>query len=209
MVSLQKNGAHNINLISPSHYIPQIIASLCQAKKQGLTLPIVYNTNGFDSLNTLKLLEGIIDIYLPDIKYGNGAMALKYSQAPHYTETSKRAITEMFRQVGTLECDPNGIAQHGLIVRHLVLPNDIAGSIQDLEFLASVSPEIHLSLMSQYTPQYRAKNYPELNRTLTAKEYAAVVETAGRLGLANGWIQEFSSQNELVPDFNSPHPFQP
>lgn len=208
MLGLQKQGAHNINLVSPSHYVPQIMASLYYAKMDGLEIPIIYNTNGYDSTDTLQLLDGIIDIYLPDIKYGDDKMALKFSQALDYAKFNRPAIKEMFRQVGQLKLDKNGIATDGLIVRHLVLPNDVSGSIDCLQFIASISKEIHLSLMSQYRPEYRASKYRELDRKITADEYEKVSVAAEQLGLANGWFQEFDSSEILFPDFRQDRPFK-
>ncbi|MFA5051858.1 MAG: radical SAM protein [Patescibacteria group bacterium] len=207
MVKLQKQGAHNINLVSPSHYVPQIIASLHHAILGGLEIPIIYNTNGYDSVETLRLLDGIIDIYLPDLKYAHDAMAKKYSQAINYALYNQSAIKEMYRQVGRLKLDAYGIATQGLIVRHLVLPGNIAGSQASLEFLAGLSPDIHLSLMSQYRPEYRATRYPELNRKINSTEYDKALANAEHLGLSNGWRQEFESNEMLFPDFEKSRPF--
>ncbi len=184
MLELQRAGCHNINLVSPSHVVAQIIAAVHVAAQRGLRLPLVYNTGGYDSPEALALLDGIIDIYMPDMKYGDSALARKYSKVRNYVEVNQAAVREMHRQVGDLVLDADGIALRGLLVRHLVLPQEIAGTGQVLAFLAGeISPNTYLNLMDQYRPCYRADEYPELCRPITAGEYRAALDTAARLGL--------------------------
>jgi putative pyruvate formate lyase activating enzyme len=202
MLSLQEQKAHNINLVSPTHFAPQIAQAIYIARKKGLKIPIIYNTNGYDSCDTLKLLEGLIDIYLPDIKYSGNKNAEKYSNTSNYVEVNRRAIKEMYRQVGNLIFDKNGIAQRGLIVRHLVLPNDIAGSKESLKFLVGISKSIYIGIMSQYNPCFQSREYPELNRKITNEEYENVVQYARSLGFSNVLIQDNESSDNLNPDFD-------
>ncbi|MCX8061985.1 MAG: radical SAM protein [Anaerolineales bacterium] len=184
MLHLQAMGCHNINFVSPSHVIVPILQALAIARPKGLHLPLVYNTGGYDSLSALKLLDGIIDIYMPDMKYGNANLARKYSRIPNYPQINQQAVKEMHRQVGDLILDENGIAQRGLLIRHLVLPNHIAGSEQILKFIAEeISPNTYLNIMDQYRPLYLAHQYPELNRRITLREYQDVIELARSLGL--------------------------
>lgn len=184
MLHLQAMGCHNLNFVSPSHVIVPILKALAIACAKGLRLPLVYNTGGYDSLTALKLLDGIIDIYMPDMKYSNANLARKYSRIPNYPKINQQAVKEMYRQVGDLVLDENGIAQRGLLIRHLVLPNNIAGSEQILTFIAKeISPNTYLNIMDQYRPLYHAHQYPELNRRITRQEYQEVVELARSLGL--------------------------
>jgi len=158
-------GCHNINFVSPSHFVPQILQTLLIAIPMGLKISLVYNTGGYDSLETIKTLDGIIDIYLPDLRYASDKTAKQYSQAPHYMENSRQAIKEMYRQVGNLKIDENEIAQRGLIVRHLILPEGLAGSEESIRWLAKeISPEVSVSLMAQYYPTHHAARYPALSR---------------------------------------------
>jgi len=189
MLELQKKGAHNINLVTPTHFVPQIIEALISAKKRGLYLPVVYNSSGYELVDTLKLLEGLVNVYLPDMKYGNNENTLKYSNAPDYVAVNRKAIREMYRQVGNLECDENGIAVRGLIIRHLILPGGRAGTEEVIGFIAGISPAIHVSLMGQYFPAHRSVSIPELNRKITSEEYREAVELFERYGLENGWLQ--------------------
>ena len=203
-------GCHNINLVSPSHFVPQILRALLEAIPMGLKLPLVYNTSAYDSLKTLKELNGIIDIYLPDLRYASNKWAEKYSSAPGYVEHSRRAIKEMHRQVGELVLDTSGLAQRGLIVRHLILPNNLAGSRDCLTWLTkNLSPRVWVSIMSQYSPQNKAKDFPELSRTITRKEYEEVLALLSELGLENGWVQEPGADENYLPDFEREgHPFE-
>lgn len=205
MLKLQELGCHNINLVSPTRLVRKIIIL---AKEKGLRIPIVYNTNGYDSLETLKSLEGCVDLYLPDIKYSDNAIALKYSGIKDYVERSRAAITEMFRQVGNLILDGNDIAQKGLIVRHLVLPNNISGSYESLKFLASLSKEIWISVMSQYYPCYKAIGDAMLGRKITKSEYAQVLDWIEELGFLNVLAQEADSAENYLPDFSRRNPFE-
>jgi len=184
MLDLQQQGCHNINFVSPSHVVAQIIAAVAIAAKKGLRLPLVYNTGGYDSLEALQLLDGVIDIYMPDMKYGNSAMARKYSKVRDYTERNFAAVKEMHRQVGDLVLDENGIAQRGLLVRHLVLPNDIAGTREVLDFIArEISERTYINIMDQYHPCYRADEYPAVDRPITKEEYQHARDLARRAGL--------------------------
>ncbi|WP_455367041.1 radical SAM protein [Kaarinaea lacus] len=184
MLDLQQQGCHNINFVSPSHVVAQIIAAVAIAAEKGLRLPLVYNTGGYDSLEALQLLDGIIDIYMPDMKYGNSAMARRYSKVRDYTEHNFAAVKEMHRQVGDLQLNGNGIALRGLLVRHLVLPHDIAGSREVLDFIArEISTQTYINIMDQYHPCYRADEYPAVDRPISLEEYRQVLEMAHRAGL--------------------------
>ena len=206
MLHLQNDlHCHNINLVSPSHYAPQILEALCYAIPAGLHIPLIYNTNGYDSLDTLKMLDGIIDIYLPDIKYAANLYADEFSHCCNYVETSRQAIKEMYRQAGNLVTDESGIAQSGLIVRHLILPNDVAGSADSLRWLANdISKDVTVSIMAQYYPCHLASQEPLISRKISPEEYSLVAETVNELGLENGWFQEMSSSEFYLPDFNHP-----
>lgn len=191
MLELQEKGAHNINFVTPAHVLPMLVEAVYKAKNSGLKIPLVYNTNGYEKVETLKLLEGIIDIYLPDAKYTKEENSVKYSGAPNYWNVNKLALKEMFRQAGNLVIDKDGIAQKGLIIRHLVLPNNISGTKEVLEFIANdISSDVYLSLMSQYHPAHQSHKYPEISRRLNQTEYDEAVKTANDLNLDKGWIQE-------------------
>jgi putative pyruvate formate lyase activating enzyme len=212
MIYLQDElGCHNINLVSPSPLVPQIARAVLEAVPMGLRLPLVYNTGGYDSLLTVTQLDGIIDIYLPDLRYASDRWAMRYSHAPGYVRHARAAIREMYRQVGDLEIDDDGLATRGLIVRHLILPNGFAGSEDSLSWLVSeISPNVTVSIMSQYFPAHRAKEITELSRTITTEEYSSVVSLVERLGLENGWVQEMGSDTNYRPDFDRDgHPFEP
>jgi len=190
MVYLQKKGAHNINFVTPTHYIPHIVKAIYIARKKGLSIPIVYNTFGYESIEILKMLDGIVDIYLPDMRYSENKFAAKFSAVANYVEINRAAIKEMFRQVGNL-ITKDGIAKKGVIVRLLVLPNRISGTIDTLNFLKQeVSPDIYISFMDQYFPAYKVKKYDLLNRTITIEEYKEVLAVAKDF---NGWIQKTRS----------------
>jgi putative pyruvate formate lyase activating enzyme len=209
MVYLQDElGCHNINLVSPSHFVPQIVRAVLEAVPMGLRLPLVYNTGSFDSLETLRELDGIISIYLADLRYASNRWARKFSRVHHYVEHCRAAIKEMQRQVGDLLVDENGVAQKGLIIRHLILPNGIAGSEESLSWLVrEVSPTVAVSIMSQYYPAHRAYEYPLLSRRITPEEYAGVVGLVERLGIINGWMQGMESPAHYLPDFRHKNPF--
>lgn len=184
MLHLQARGCHNINLVSPTHVVPQILAAVLIAVEAGLRLPLVYNTGGYDLLETLALLDGVIDIYMPDMKYADAAAALCYSKAPNYPKINQAAVKEMHRQVGDLQVDEHGLAVRGLLVRHLVLPGGLAGTPEVMRFLAEeVSTHTYINIMAQYHPAYRADRYSELNRPITAAEYQAAVQAALDAGL--------------------------
>ncbi len=184
MLQLQARGCHNINFVSPTHVVPQLLAAVLIAAEAGLRLPLVYNTGGYDALETLALLDGVIDIYMPDMKYADAAIAERLSKVPHYPEVNRAAVKEMHRQVGDLQIDAQGLAVRGLLVRHLVLPNGLAGTGEIVRFLAQeVSPHTYVNIMAQYHPAYRADRYPELSRPITAAEYQAAVQAALDAGL--------------------------
>jgi len=184
MLELQSAGCHNINLVSPSHVVPQILSALLVAARAGLRLPLVYNTGGYDSLDTLHLLDGIIDIYMPDMKYANPQIARRYSKIISYPAVNQAAVREMHRQVGDLQVDEQGIAWRGLLVRHLVLPNHIAGTEQIVAFLArEISQDTYVNIMGQYHPAFQAHLYPSLNRPIKHEEYLEALQLAHQAGL--------------------------
>ena len=208
MLRLQGAGAHNINFVSPSHMIFQMADAIMMAKEKGLSIPVVYNTNGYDSVDALRQIRGLVDIYLPDIKYMDDSLGKRFSAARDYATVVPGVLREMLDQVGQLEIDSEGIAQRGLLVRHLVLPGQLVNSRKCLRFLADLSPDIFVSIMSQYSPQHRAGHYPEINRTLTEKEYQQITEYALDLGLKNAFVQELESQDHYLPDFAQEKPFK-
>jgi putative pyruvate formate lyase activating enzyme len=181
---LQDMGCHNINLVSPSHVVPQILAAVLLAAEGGLRLPLVYNTGGYDALPTLALLEGVVDIYMPDMKYDDAATAERFSQVSNYPAVNQAAVKEMHRQVGDLAVDERGIAERGLLVRHLVLPEGLAGTEEIARFLAeSVSRDTYINVMDQYRPCYKANELPPLNRRITPQEYREAVQAVRKVGL--------------------------
>lgn len=209
MLMLKSKGCHNINLVSPTHFLPNILNALVDAVASGLNIPLVYNTNGYEKVDTLEMLDGIVDIYLPDIKYSSNDTAVELSNAPKYTEYNKAALMEMYRQVGDLKLDKDGVAIKGLLVRHLVLPNDLAGSQKSLKFIASqLSRDVYSGIMAQYKPCYKAVNDPRLSRKLTPDEYRKAVRWAKEAGLYNILIQELESSEAFVPDFKRADPFK-
>lgn len=209
MLELQEKGCHNINFVSPSHFPAQIVKGVEIAVSKGLRIPLVYNTNGYDSLETLKLLDGIIDIYLPDIKYSDDNVGREYSKVRDYVRHSRAAILEMKRQVGDLTVDKKGIAVKGLIIRHLVLPNDLAGSEESLRFISEkVGKHTYMSVMSQYFPTHKAADYPLISRPISAREYEKVLEWLDEFGLEKGWVQHHSSRDYYRPDFDKDEPFE-
>jgi putative pyruvate formate lyase activating enzyme len=184
MLSLQRQGCHNINFVSPSHVVPQILAGLLIAAEAGLRVPLVYNTGGYDSLKTLALLDGVVDIYMPDIKYADAAVARRFSRIANYPAVNQAAVREMHRQVGDLTMDSRGVAQQGLLVRHLVLPDGLAGTAEVVRFLRDqVSPNTYINVMAQYRPCYRAHELAPLNRRTTDEEHAQAVRLAQEAGL--------------------------
>ncbi|MEW6094157.1 MAG: radical SAM protein [Chloroflexota bacterium] len=184
MLELQALGCHNINFVSPSHVVAQILAALVIAAREGLRIPLVYNTGGYDSLTALRLLDGVIDIYMPDMKYADARTALHLSKAKDYPTVNQCAVKEMHRQVGDLQLDEHGIAQRGLLVRHLVLPNDLAGTEAVVHFLAKeISKDTYLNLMDQYRPAFHAHNFPQLSRPITGEECQTAQCLAREAGL--------------------------
>ncbi len=184
MLELQDRGCHNINLVSPSHVVPQILEALRFAALAGLHLPLVYNTGGYDSIETLRLLDGVVDIYMPDMKYADAAAARRYSQVKNYPSINRAAVREMHRQVGNLQVNAAGLAERGLLVRHLVLPHSLAGTLQVARFLVEeISPDTAVNIMDQYRPAHQAGNHPALNRPVTAAEMQSALQSAQQAGL--------------------------
>lgn len=183
MMALQRLGCHNINLVTPTHYLPQILEAIHEAIPLGLRLPIVYNCSGYESLEALRLLEGVVDIYMPDAKFLDAGVAERLCQAPDYPERMQEAIREMYRQVGPLQVDEHGLARRGLLVRHLVMPERQSSTEEVMQFLASLDPDIYVNLMDQYRPCFRAAEAPEIARRLTREEYQEAVAAARRAGL--------------------------
>jgi len=203
MLELQVRGCHNIGLVSPTHFSAAIIPAIYIAVQKGLHLPIIYNTNGYDSVNMLKLYEGIIDIYLPDLKYGNNEFAKTYSKIDNYFDMAKPALKEMLRQAGDELVYDGDVVQRGMIIRHLVLPNDLADTEPVLKFIAEeLSSKIHISLMSQYNPVHNARKDILINRQISENEYEKAIVLMERYGLYNGWIQEMESNINYTPEFN-------
>jgi len=192
MLELQCKGCHNVNLVTPTHFVPQILAALPYAIEKGLCIPLVYNTGGYDTVEMLKLLEGVVDIYLPDAKYADDKTARRLSGFVRYVEANRAALKEMYHQVGEeLALDDEGIARRGLIVRHLVLPDGLADTPEVLRWLAeNLSPRVHVSLMDQYFPAHKAVGHPVLGRKITAEEYEEALSAFDEAGLENGWRQE-------------------
>ncbi|MDO4530752.1 MAG: radical SAM protein [Bacillota bacterium] len=200
----QERGFHNVNLVSAAQFIPQTAKALEQAKEKGLSIPIVYNSNGYESIAGLRLLDGLVDVYLPDFKYWDNALGEAYSNAPHYRETAAAAILEMRRQTGNDVLDENGLMKKGLILRHLVLPGHYRDSFQVLDWIKdALGTETFVSLMSQYTPMHRAREYKNLSRRLTTFEYDKVVAHFFEIGLKNGFMQKRSAAtSEYTPVFD-------
>jgi putative pyruvate formate lyase activating enzyme len=203
MVELQDRGCHEIGFVSPTHFVPQIVEALVLAAGNGLSLPLIYNTNAYDSVEVLRLLDGIIDIYLPDIKYSDDTMGYLYSKIRRYPAVARAAITEMYRQMGPeLVLGDDGLVKRGLIIRHLVLPNDIAGSRESLRWIATeLHPALTLSIMAQYFPTHAAARMPLLDRKVRESEYERVLEVLDRLGMDSGWVQEYDSAEYYRPEF--------
>lgn len=191
MVQLQDVGSHNINLVTPTHVLPQILNALRIAVSCGLKIPIVYNTGGYELAEVIKLLDGIVDIYLPDMRYADNNLAIKYSGSPDYPEYNQEAVRQMYRQSGIAKIDKEGIIKRGLIIRHLVLPNNISGTDKVMRFIRDeLSPDTYISLMSQYFPCYKAGQLPEISRRITDEEYEEAKGIMQSYGLNNGWLQE-------------------
>ena len=200
----QEKGAHNINLVTPTHYVPQIIEALKLSKSKGLNIPILYNSNGYENIDTIKALRGFIDVYLPDLKYYKDKYAIKYSKAPNYFNTAGEVIAEMVSQVGEARFDDDGIIQKGVIIRHLMLPGLLFDSKKVIDFIYSTFKDsVYISLMNQYTPMHEAIKYPEISKPLNPNHYDALIDYCGNLGITKGFIQESgTSSTAFVPDFD-------
>lgn len=200
---LQERGAHNLNLVTAVHYVPQVLEALKRARGCGFRLPVIYNTSGYEKPDTLKMLEGWIDVYLPDLKYCSGALSLRYSSAADYFDRAAASIREMFRQVGPLELDAEGMAKRGLIIRHLLLPGAFDDSRRVISWIAQNLPRgVWVSLMSQYTPVHLAYRFPEINRLVAEPEYEQLLDHFLESGLENGFLQEPSSSGRrYIPRF--------
>lgn len=204
-LELEGQGAHNVNLVTPTHYVPQIIEALNLAKREGLHIPVVYNTSGYECKETLQMLEGYVDIYLPDFKYMNERLARRLSCASDYTVYVKQAVKEMVRQTGGIEMDEKtGLMKRGVIVRHLVLPGHVKDSKEIISYLQETyGDRIMISVMNQYTPMPRAKDLDQLGRRVTKREYEKVVDHALEIGVTNGYIQEGGTASEsFIPEFD-------
>lgn len=203
MLELQERGCHAIGFVSPTHFVPQIVRSLEIAASRGLHLPLIYNTNAYDSVEVLKLLDGIIDIYLPDLKYMEDAMGYEYSKVKEYPRHAGTAIKEMHRQVGShLVMGEDGLVKRGLIIRHLVLPNDIAGSKEALRWVAQeLGASTTMSVMAQYFPTHKAASTPLVDRKIRQSEYDRVLSALDALGMEQGWAQEFEASEYYRPEF--------
>ena len=210
ITSILDRGIKRVGFVSPSHFIPQMLRIIREIEYMGYKPVWIYNSNGYDKVETLGRLEGIIDVYLPDMKYMIPALSKAYSGASDYPEAAMSALKEMFRQKGAvLHTAADGTAESGIIIRHLVLPGETENSYEVLRFIAGeLSPRIHVSLMSQYYPTPAVSCHPKLNRTVTAREYSIVTDEMDRLGLHNGWIQELESHDHYRPDFLNEHPFE-
>ena len=204
MIKQQEKGVENINLVTPTSYALHIIEAIKIARKNGLHIPIVYNTNGYESVETLKMLEGYIDIYLPDLKYFYDELGKEYSKVNNYFEVATKAIKEMYRQVGSPKLDDNGIMKKGLMIRHLILPNQVENSKQVLKWIKeNIDNNVFVSVMAQYFPTYKAKEDKLINRKLTKKEYKEIENYLYLLNLKNGYIQELGEhEEEYVPNFD-------
>lgn len=204
-IEQQKNGAHNINLVTPTMYVIQIIEALKIAKSKGLNIPIVYNTNSYENVETIKMLDGYIDVYLPDLKYYSNDLCKKYSSVNNYFENATKAIKEMYRQVGKPQFDENGMIKKGVIIRHLILPNYIQNTKNILKWIKENMPEdVYVSIMSQYFPTYKAVDDDKINRKLNKKEYESVEEYIYMIGLKNGYMQDYiedENEEKYVPNF--------
>ncbi len=201
-IKQQEKDVENINLVTPTSYVPQIIEAIKIAREKGLKIPIVYNTNGYEKVETLKMLEGYIDIYLPDLKYSDDILAKRLSKVDNYFEIATSAIKEMYRQTGKFVFDEDGIMQKGMIIRHLVLPNHILNSRRVLKWINDNMNDVYVSVMAQYFPTYKAKEIEDINRKLTKEEYEEIENYLYRLNLENGYIQELGEhEEEYVPNW--------
>ena len=204
MIEQQSRGVNNINLVTPTMYVYQIIEAIKIARKNGLKLPIIYNTNSYENVSTIRALNGYIDVYLPDLKYYSDEIAIKYSKAPNYFKVSTEAIKEMYKQVGEPIFDENGIIKKGVIIRHLILPNHIQNTEHILKWIKDTfDNKIYVSVMAQYFPTYKAKNDDKLNRKISTREYKKVENYMYLLGTENGYMQDLGKhEEEFVPVFD-------
>lgn len=200
----QQKGAHNINLVTPTHYVPQIIEALKIAKSKGLSLPIIYNTNSYENIETLKSLEGYVDVYLPDLKYFNDKYSCKYSNSPNYFNHATKAIEEMFSQVGEFKINSKGLIEKGVIIRHLMLPGLLFDSKKIIDYVHDTfGNSVYLSIMNQYTPMPQINNHTEINKPLNPKHYDSIINYCITLGIKNAFIQEDETCSEsFIPDFD-------
>lgn len=208
--SILNNGARGVGFVSPSHCLTQMNAIMSALHAQGLNPTYVYNTNGYDRVGAIRALEGVIDVYLPDMKYMDNELAREYSGVPEYVDVATKALVEMYRQKGAdIKLDADGYITSGMIIRHLVLPGQVDNSIAVLRFIAEeLSVDVHISLMSQYHPTSSVKNHPNLHRCLSTAEYDSVMDEFERLGFYRGWVQDLSSPSNYLPDFDKRHPFE-
>lgn len=207
MMKLQNDGAVNIDLVTPTIWQEQIKQAIIGAKERGLKIPIIWNSNGYDGAELIEKTKGLVDIYLPDFKYSDDDLAFRYSGIRSYVEKTKQTIQEMFNQVGNLKVSKQGIAKKGLIVRHLILPNNVENSLGVLKIIAGIGKNIFISLMTQYEPVFRSKEFSEINRRITEDEFKKIHNYQLELGLTKGWVQEMGSQEVFLPDFNRENPF--
>jgi len=208
MLGLQKDGALNIDLVTPTIWANQIKLAIIKARKQGLSIPIIWNSNAYESKEMIEALNGLIDIYLPDFKYGDDNLAFKYSGVKDYVQKARESIKEMFQQVSNLKLSQKGIARKGIIVRHLVLPNNVENSFKVLEYIKEIDKDIYINLMSQYEPVYKAQDFPEINRSLEQEEFGKVFDYLSKLEFENGWVQEMPNHTLFLPDFIKENPFR-
>jgi putative pyruvate formate lyase activating enzyme len=204
MMELQTQGAVNINLVTPTPYVLHIIKAVAIAKRNGLSIPIVYNTNGYENIDVIEMLKDTVDIYLPDVKYFNDKYALKYSKTPHYFDTASKAVKAMLSQVGFPVFSADGIMKKGVLIRHMIMPELLEDTKNILRWIKNdIGSQIYVSLMCQYTPMYKAAEYEEINRKLDDWEYEYIVDFFFKLGLENGFVQDYSSATaDYVPDFD-------
>jgi putative pyruvate formate lyase activating enzyme len=207
MLKIQEQGALNIDLVTPTIWFESIKEAIVEAKRKGLNIPILWNSNAYEDVEMLKKLEGLVDIYLPDFKYGDNELGFKYSGVKNYAEKATEAIKEMLRQVGNLKLSKKEIAQKGVLVRHLILPGNIENSLKVLDRLKEINGDLYINLMTQYEPIDKAKDFPEINRNITQKEFETVFNYFIKLGFINGWAQEMGSNDFLLPDFTKENPF--
>jgi putative pyruvate formate lyase activating enzyme len=207
MLELQDRGALNIDLVTPTIWAERIRQPIVEAKKEGLRIPIVWNSNAYESVEMLKTFEGLIDIYLPDFKYGDDELGFKYSGIKNYSQKAKASIKEMLRQVGNLKLSQEGIAEKGVMIRHMILPNHVENSKKALDCIKEIDSNVHVNLMNQYEPVNKAAEFSEINRNVSQAEFDQVFAYLSDLGFENGWVQEMDSPKVLLPDFTKENPF--